>query len=41
MKWFEIEGIDNIDSPSIVLYEERLDSNLKKMLETSGLVLST
>jgi D-serine deaminase-like pyridoxal phosphate-dependent protein len=33
MKWFEIEGIDNIDSPSIVLYEERLDSNLKKMLE--------
>jgi len=33
MKWFEIEGIDSIDSPSIVLYEERLDNNLKKMLE--------
>ena len=33
MKWFEIEGIDNIDSPSIVLYEERIDNNLKKMLK--------
>jgi len=33
MNWFEINDIDNIDSPSIVLYEERLDNNLEKMLE--------
>ena len=32
MNWYEIEGIDTVDSPSIVLYEERLDKNLAKML---------
>ena len=32
MNWYEIEGIDTIDSPSIVLYEKRLDENLAKML---------
>lgn len=32
MNWYEIEGIDTIDSPSIVLYEDRLQDNLMKMM---------
>jgi D-serine deaminase-like pyridoxal phosphate-dependent protein len=33
MKWYEIENLDEIDSPSLVLYEDRLHYNLQKMLE--------
>ena len=33
MDWFEIENIDEIDSPSLVLYEDRLDYNIQKMLD--------
>lgn len=33
MNWYEIENIDDIDSPSLVLYEDRLDNNLQKMLD--------
>ena len=33
MDWFEIENIDEIDSPSLVLYENRLDYNIQKMLD--------
>lgn len=32
MNWYEIEEIETIDSPSIVLFEERLNDNLVKML---------
>jgi 3-hydroxy-D-aspartate aldolase len=33
MSWYEIENIEDIDSPSVVLYEEHLMFNLYKMLE--------
>lgn len=33
MNWYDIENIDDIDSPSLVLYEDRLDFNFKAMLE--------
>lgn len=33
MNWYEIENIDQIDSPSLALYEDRLHYNLQKMLE--------
>ncbi|PRX54943.1 D-TA family PLP-dependent enzyme [Flagellimonas meridianipacifica] len=31
--WFQIENIDEIDSPSLVLYEDKLIHNLHKMLD--------
>lgn len=36
MNWYEIENIEEIDSPSVVLYEDRLTFNLNKMLEMVG-----
>ncbi|SDB37529.1 D-serine deaminase, pyridoxal phosphate-dependent [Flavobacteriaceae bacterium MAR_2010_188] len=33
MDWFTINNIDEIDSPSLVLYEDHLLSNLKMMIE--------
>ena len=33
MNWYDIENIDDIDSPSLVLYEDRLEFNFKAMLE--------
>ncbi len=36
MSWYEIENIEEIDSPSVVLYEDRLMFNLYKMLEMVG-----
>ena len=33
MNWYKIENIEEIDSPSVVLYEDRLMFNLHKMLE--------
>jgi len=33
MNWYEIENINDIDSPSLVLYEDRLAYNLQKMLD--------
>ncbi|WP_341228388.1 D-TA family PLP-dependent enzyme [uncultured Arcticibacterium sp.] len=32
MNWYEIENIDEVDSPSLVLYESRMDSNIQKMI---------
>nr|WP_299170963.1 D-TA family PLP-dependent enzyme [uncultured Allomuricauda sp.] len=34
--WFEIENIDEVDSPSIALYKERLKFNLDEMLALVG-----
>ena len=33
MNWYDIKKIDDIDSPSLVLYEDRLEYNLQKMLD--------
>lgn len=33
MDWYKIKEIDNIDSPSVVIYQEHLDHNLEKMLK--------
>jgi D-serine deaminase-like pyridoxal phosphate-dependent protein len=32
MSWYDIDPLDGIDSPSLVLYEDRLDHNLSTML---------
>ncbi len=34
--WFEIDNIEEIDSPSIALYEDRLMHNLHEMLDMVG-----
>jgi D-serine deaminase-like pyridoxal phosphate-dependent protein len=34
--WYEIEEIDQIDSPALVVYKERIISNLKKMVQMTG-----
>jgi len=36
MNWYEIENIEEIDSPSVVLYENRLMYNLNKMVAMVG-----
>ena len=36
MKWYEIKNIDQVDSPSIALYEDRLMFNLHTMMEMVG-----
>jgi D-serine deaminase-like pyridoxal phosphate-dependent protein len=36
MNWYEIENIEDIDSPSLVVYEDHLDHNLKNMLDMVG-----
>ena len=33
MNWYDIQNIDDIDSPSLALYEDRLEYNLQKMLD--------
>ncbi|MGM5470138.1 D-TA family PLP-dependent enzyme [Flavobacteriaceae bacterium LMO-SS05] len=33
MNWYDIENINEIDSPSLVLYEDRLAFNIQKMLD--------
>ncbi len=33
MNWYDIENINEIDSPSLVLYEDRLVFNIQKMLD--------
>jgi 3-hydroxy-D-aspartate aldolase len=32
MKWYEIENIDKVDSPSLVLFEEIMEKNLTEMI---------
>ncbi|AWW00719.1 D-TA family PLP-dependent enzyme [Arcticibacterium luteifluviistationis] len=32
MNWYDIENIDEVDSPSLVLYESRMDANIQKMI---------
>jgi D-serine deaminase-like pyridoxal phosphate-dependent protein len=34
--WYEIEEIDQIDSPALVVYKKRIISNLKKMVQITG-----
>lgn len=36
MTWYSIENINEIDSPSLVLYEDRLEHNLQKLLDMVG-----
>jgi 3-hydroxy-D-aspartate aldolase len=33
MKWFKIENIDEVDSPSLILYEDLMDNNIQKMID--------
>ena len=35
-EWYEIEGIDQIDSPALVLYRKRIIGNLEKMVRMTG-----
>lgn len=36
MTWYSINNINEIDSPSLVLYEDRLEHNLQKLLDMVG-----
>ena len=34
--WYEIEAIDQIDSPALVVYKKRIISNIEKMVQMTG-----
>ena len=34
--WYEIEAIDQIDSPALVVYKKRIIRNLEKMVQITG-----
>lgn len=34
--WYQVEGVENIDSPALLLYEERVRSNLDQMIRQAG-----
>lgn len=34
--WFTISNVEELDSPSLVIYEDRLDQNLDWMIQTAG-----
>jgi len=36
MEWYEVKGIDRIDSPALLVYKERVISNLEKMIGLTG-----
>jgi D-serine deaminase-like pyridoxal phosphate-dependent protein len=36
LEWYQISEIDEIDSPSLVVYRERILNNLKKMIRMTG-----
>jgi 3-hydroxy-D-aspartate aldolase len=33
MKWYELENVEEVDSPSLVLYEHLMDKNIQKMID--------
>jgi D-serine deaminase-like pyridoxal phosphate-dependent protein len=35
-KWYEIENADEVMSPSLLVYPDRIESNIKKMIEIAG-----
>lgn len=37
MEWYEIANESAIDSPSLLLYKDRLDFNLNTLLEMVGM----
>lgn len=34
--WYEIEEVDQIDSPALIVYKERIIANLKRMIQMTG-----
>lgn len=34
--WYEIESIDQIDSPALILYKDRIQRNIEKMVKIAG-----
>jgi D-serine deaminase-like pyridoxal phosphate-dependent protein len=36
MEWYEVQNIDEISSPSVLIYPERIERNILKMIETAG-----
>ena len=34
--WYEIKNIDEIPSPSLLIYPERVRHNIEKMIEMAG-----
>jgi len=34
--WYEVENIGEIDSPALLIYPDRVDTNIQKMIEISG-----
>ena len=36
MPWYEINNIDEIDSPAMVVYPDHIRKNIDKMIETVG-----
>ena len=35
-KWYEINDVENIISPSLVVYPDRIEENIKKMIQIAG-----
>ena len=36
MEWYEVKGIEQIDSPALVVYKDRIIRNLEKMISLTG-----
>ena len=36
MEWYEIENIDELDTPALVLFQERIAENIKRAVQLSG-----
>ena len=34
--WYEIENADEIPSPTVLVYPDRIESNLQRMIEEAG-----
>jgi len=35
-KWYELDDVENIISPSLVVYPDRIEENIKKMIQIAG-----
>ena len=35
-KWYEVSNEDEINSPALLVYPDRIESNIRKMIEIAG-----
>src|SRR6266850_4177407 len=35
-QWFEIENVEEVESPALLIYPERVDENIRRMVKIAG-----